>query len=157
MTDGELFGGCNHTTVRHPAHRISCVSAATSTARSPNRFRLSALNGACGCMESRNLFGFPAFYRQGANDAANRPSRGCTHIPVALESNPGAVALHSDYENRQQTDSDWPTNGRLTTECDRPTGAGSAKAGQRISNLYRSGASGFAMGEIFSTRWSHIA
>lgn len=42
----------------------------------------------------------------------------------------------------KQTDSDWPTNGRLIVECDRPACAGPEKAGQRLPKPYRSGASG---------------
>jgi hypothetical protein len=139
--------GTTHTTVLHCVHRINCVVAATATTVSLNRLRLSAFNGACGCMESRNLFGFSVFHRQGAVTQLMGQCRGRTHVPMPLESNPGGAALHSDCTKRasKPTFSDWPTKRVLDKSNVTVMRVLGQLAGQRLPKTYRSGVSGFAI------------
>ncbi len=143
-------GGCAHTTVLQSVLRINCVVAATATAVSLNRLRLSAFDGACGCMESRNLFGFSVFHRQGAVTQLVGQCRGRTHVPMPLESNPGGAALHSDCTKRasKPTFSDWPTTRALDKSNVTVMRVLGRLAGQRLPKTYRSGVSGFAIANL---------
>lgn len=148
-------GGHDHTTVLHNARTIGFVVAATSTSQSRNRLRLSAFDGACGCMESRNLLGFIDFHRQGAVTQLMGHRRGRTHVPMPLESNPGGAALHSDCTKRasKPTLSVWPTKRALDKSNVTVMRVLGRKAGQGLPKPHRSGVSGFAIAENLS----HVA
>jgi phage regulator Rha-like protein len=126
------------------------VIAATVTNRSPKRFPFSALNGACGCMESGKPFGVFAFQQSGRSVTQRMGQcRGRTHVPMPLTGNPAAQRCTATAQNEQANRlfSVWPTKRVLAnTNVTVLRVLGLQRAGQRLPNTYRSGVSGCPVG-----------